>query len=151
MQTQIEQARGFPQAEVRYRALVERIPAITYIAALDDLSTILYVSPQAKTILGYSPEEWTANPQLWSDRLHPDDCERVMAELQRSHAGGEPFRCEYRMLSRDGRAVWFRDEAAVVQDDDGQPLFIQGIMLDITERKQVEEENAHTQTQLLRQ
>jgi two-component system sensor histidine kinase UhpB len=127
------------ESEAKYRTLVEQIPAVTYIAALDEISTTLYFSPQIEELLGFSQAEWLADPELFRKRLHPDDRERVMAELARSHASGEPFISEYRLLARDGSAVWFRDEAGVVRDDDGNSLFLQGVMLDITEHKRMEE------------
>ncbi|MHC4575367.1 MAG: PAS domain-containing sensor histidine kinase [Planctomycetota bacterium] len=127
------------EAEARYRTLVEQIPAVTYIAALDRASTTKYVSPQIETLIGFSAEEYGRDPDIWRKRLHSEDRERVMAELERTHKHGEPFTCEYRMLARDGREVWFRDEAAIVEDSRNRPLFLQGVMFDITERKQAEE------------
>jgi signal transduction histidine kinase len=62
--------------------------------------------------------------------------------LSRSHDSGEPFSAEYRLLAQDGRPVWFHDEAVVVRDAEGNPLFLHGIMLEIDERKQAEE-NLH--------
>jgi PAS domain S-box-containing protein len=127
------------EAEARYRTLVEQIPAITYIAALDEASTTLYISPQIETILGFSPTDYQARPDIWREQLHPDDRERMLAEVARCHATGEPLVSDYRMLTRDGRVVWFHDEAALVRDADGRPLFLQGVMLDITERKRAED------------
>jgi PAS domain S-box-containing protein len=127
------------KAEAQYRTLVEQIPAITYTAALDDASTTMYVSPQIEAILGFSPEDYRADPDIWRKRLHPDDRDRVMAELKQSHASNRPFKSEYRMIARDGRTVWLRDEAVIVQDCTGKPLFLQGVMVDLTERRQTEE------------
>jgi PAS domain S-box-containing protein len=126
------------RAEAKYRALVEEIPAITYTAALDDTNTTLYVSPQIKPILGISPEDYRADPDIWLKRLHPDDRERVISELEQSREGNRPFKSEYRLIASDGRIVWFRDDAAAVQDGAGKPLFLQGVMVDITERKNAE-------------
>ena len=138
------------EAEAKYRTLVEQIPAITYIAVLDETGGTLYVSPQIETMLGFSQVEWMADPQLWLKQLHPEDCERVRAELAHFHASDEPFHSEYRLLARDGRAVWFRDQSAIVRDEAGQPLFIQGIKLDITERARAEEalQKAHDELEL---
>jgi len=127
------------RTEAKYRALVEQIPAITYTAALDDASTTLYVSPQIQAALGISPEDYRADPDLWRKRLHPDDRDRVLAELAQSLASRQPFKSEYRMITRDGHVVWFRDEAVAVQDSTGKYLFRQGVMLDLTESKQAEE------------
>ncbi len=136
------------QSEVKYRTLVEHIPAITYVAALDPCSTTTYVSPQVQAILGFSPADYRADPDIWRKQLHPEDRERVLAEVARCHATGEPFVSEYRMLTREGRLVWFRDEAWIVRDAQGKPLFLQGVMLDITDRRQAEEELREHQEQL---
>jgi len=127
------------RTEAKYRALVEQIPAITYTAALDDASTTLYVSPQIQAALGISPEDYKADPDLWRKKLHPDDRDRVLTELAQSLASRQPFKSEYRMITRDGHVVWFRDEAVAVQDSAGKYLFLQGVMLDLTESKQAEE------------
>jgi len=127
------------EAEAKYRSLVEHIPAITYMAALDDPKTRLYVSPQIETYLGVSPGEYLADADLWRRLIHPQDRERVLAEAARFYASGEPFVSEYRTLTRDGRTLWFHDEALIVKDETGQPRFIQGVKVDITERKQAEE------------
>jgi diguanylate cyclase (GGDEF)-like protein/PAS domain S-box-containing protein len=130
------------QAEAKYRLLVEQTPVITYIDAVDQNSTALYVSPRVQDVLGYSPEEWTSDPELWTRLLHPDDREQTMEEHARTNSTGEPFRAEYRLIARDGRAIWVRDEAFLLHDAAGEPRFWQGVMVDITERKQAEEQVA---------
>ena len=135
-------------SETKYRTLVEQIPAITYIVSLTAALNTLYVSPQIEALLGFSPEEWRAdNLEIWKRQIYPDDRERVVAEITHSIATGEPFATEYRLLAKSGRVVWFRDEARVVSDPEGQFLFLQGLALDITERKHAEEalrETTHT-------
>ncbi len=126
------------QAGTSYRTLVARFPAISYIAAPDKASNTVYVSPQIETILGFSPAEWMADPALWLKQLHPCDLDRVLANQVHSQSG-EPISTEFRMLARDGRVVWFRDEAVVVRDAAGQPRNVQGAMFDISERKRAEE------------
>jgi diguanylate cyclase (GGDEF)-like protein/PAS domain S-box-containing protein len=126
-------------AETRYRSLVEHMPAITYIDALDDSASTQYISPQVEEILGYTTEEWLADPDLWPRLLHPDDRDTAVAENQRHNETLEPFHLEYRLRARDGRTVWIRDDAVIVRDQDGRPSFSQGIMQDITERKLAEE------------
>ncbi|MBI2928249.1 MAG: PAS domain S-box protein [Verrucomicrobia bacterium] len=126
------------RAEARLRSLVEQLPAITYTAAFDETGSTQFVSPQIQNVLGFSQPEWVADPQLWFKQVHPEDRQRVQAELARSRVTGAPFRCEYRLFARDGRALWFRDEARVVFDGGGRPAFLQGILVDITERKGAE-------------
>lgn len=127
------------QAEAQYRALVERIPAIIYTATLDAAVGTIYISPQVEPLLGFSPAEWTADPEMWVRQIHPDDRERVLAEYECAHRAGTPFISEYKLLTREGRVRWFRDEARLVRDAAGQNLLMQGIMVDISERKQAEE------------
>jgi diguanylate cyclase (GGDEF)-like protein/PAS domain S-box-containing protein len=128
------------QAEAKYRSLVEQVPAITYIASLSETNPILYISPQIEKALGFSQEEWLADPELHIRQIHPDDRVRVRDELAQSRLKSKPLRCEYRLLSRAGDTFWFRDEASVVQDASGRSLFLQGILVDITESKRAEED-----------
>src|SRR5439155_895407 len=127
------------RAEDQFRNLVERIPAITYTAEFGETAPWLYVSPQIEGILGFTPDEWMARPNLWSRQLHPDDRERVMVEEERSHDTGEPMLCEYRLFAKDGHVVWIRDESVVVQGTAGSEM-LQGVIFDITQRKQAEEQ-----------
>ncbi|MBU0717206.1 MAG: PAS domain-containing protein, partial [Planctomycetes bacterium] len=126
------------ESEARHRTLVEQLPAIIYTATLYAASTTTYVSPQVERILGFSPSDYQADPDLWRHRVHPDDRGRVLRELERCHAELRPFVCEYRMNTADGRVVWVRDSADVVRDENGRPLFLQGVMLDTTDLKQAE-------------
>jgi PAS domain S-box-containing protein len=126
-------------AESRYRRLVEQLPAVVYANAVDDVSTATYISPQYERLLGFTPEERMADPELWLRRLHPDDVDRVQAESLRTNATGEPFDCEYRMSAKDGREVWLHDHAYLVQDEGGRPGFWQGVLFDITAAKTAEE------------
>jgi PAS domain S-box-containing protein len=135
---------GPGEAEAVYRKLVEQIPAIIYMDAVDEYSTNIYTSPQTEDILGIPHEEWVRERQLWVTQMHPEDRERVLAENEESNRTGNPFRTEYRMLSRDGREIWFRDEAVIVRDAAGDPWFWRGIMLDITELKRTEERLSHS-------
>jgi diguanylate cyclase (GGDEF)-like protein/PAS domain S-box-containing protein len=126
------------EAEKRYRMLVERIPAITYIREIRRNSETVYVSPQVMDIVGYTPEECTSTPDLWIKILHPDDRESVLAEDLRTNETGEPFAMEYRQFAKDGRLVWIRDEATLVRNEEGGPLYWLGVQVDITERKRAE-------------
>ncbi len=136
-------------SENRYRTLVEQIPAVTYIAALDQASTTLYISPQIESFIGFSPADYQADPDIWRKQLHPEDRERVLAQVEQCHKTGENFSSEYRLLSRDGqRMVWFRDLAKLIRDQDGKPCCLQGVMYDITERKEHEAELASYQERL---
>src|SRR6266849_6491359 len=107
------------QAEAKYRSLVELVPAIAYVEDLDSGRTFA-VSPQIETILGYTQEEWMGEASLWIDRIHPDDRDRVVAACELANQAREPYGAEYRMIARDGRIVWIRDEAVLVRGSNGK-------------------------------
>jgi len=127
-------------ATAGYRELLDRVPAIIYIADAGHAGRWHYVSPQIRTILGYSPAEWCADPGLWARLLHPDDRARVLSFEASSQSGStHPGASEYRLRHRDGHIVWIRDDALLVRDRDGA-LRWHGVLSDISERKQVEGE-----------
>src|SRR5581483_1139089 len=121
-----------------YSELLARVPAVVYIADAGDVGQWHYVSPQIEHILGYTPAAWCADPELWVARLHPDDRAWVL-DREEALVGADPDSpaIEYRMLHRDGRVVWIRDDAVLAQDADGE-LRWHGVLSDVTERKQVE-------------
>lgn len=122
--------------ELPYRSLVERVPAIVYVdPAGPEPTAPTYVSPFIEHMLGYSPEVATGDPAWWAQALHPDDRERALREWSRSDESGEPYAGEYRLIAADGRTVWIRDEAVLLRDGEGAPLYWQGVMVDITEAK----------------
>jgi diguanylate cyclase (GGDEF)-like protein/PAS domain S-box-containing protein len=123
-----------------YRRLVERLPAIVYTSELGEHGRWRYVSPQVEEILGYSPEDWVADPELWSKLLHPDDRERALSqETEETIGDRNPPPIDYRMIARDGEVVWILDEAVLEPDEAGIPVW-HGVLYDITERKIAEQE-----------
>ena len=136
-------AEALREAETKYRTLVERIPAVTYVDDLDRDSAFAYASPRIQALLGYPAEDWCEDPLLFEKTLHDEDRDRVLAEYARVSSSGDPLRTEYRMVHRDGRVVWVQDEAFVLRDEQGRLSVRQGFMLDITERKALEEQLAH--------
>jgi PAS domain S-box-containing protein len=125
-------------AELRYRTLVEQIPAVTFMAVLGEGENEIYVSPHIEALLGFTQKEWLENPLLWFSQLHPDDQQLLYEEFARGCQTGGPFRAECRVLARDGRVVWIRGEARLIKDEFGRPLFLQGVAFDITESKQAQ-------------
>jgi diguanylate cyclase (GGDEF)-like protein/PAS domain S-box-containing protein len=130
-----------------YRRLVERLPAIVYSCEVGEQGRWRYVSPQVEEILGYSPEEWMADPSLWSERLHPEDRERALEqESCKVAAEGGSAPIDYRMITREGNVVWILDEAVLEPDASGTPVW-HGVLYDITERKIAEQELHRVATQ----
>ena len=122
----------------RYRTLIEHLPLIVYVDALDAASSNIFTSRQIEPILGYTVEEWASDKELFIRALHPDDREHVLAAHAHTHDTHDPLSLEYRLIGPDGRVVWLRDEGVVVLDDDGRPLYLQGYLLDITEQREAE-------------
>jgi len=130
-----------------YRRLVERLPAIVYAAELGEHGRWRYVSPQVEEILGYSQEEWLADPGLWAKLIHPDDRERALAqETRRTLGNRNPPPIDYRMVTRAGKTIWILDEAVLEPDEQGVPIW-HGVLYDITERKDAEQELQRAATQ----
>jgi PAS domain S-box-containing protein len=132
-------------AETRYRTLVERLPAITYIAEVGVLGPWHYVSPQIQSILGFSPAEWKQDAANWINHIHPDDREHALAFDAQFVANGGSLRTEYRMLSREGKVLWFRDEAVTLHDAPGNAPVMQGVLYDITQHKHLEDQLRQSQ------
>ncbi len=131
-------AHALSSAQVKYRSLVERQPGVVYIAEPGAIGQWHFVSPQIEGMLGYAPEEWIADPTLWATSIHHEDRERVVNADAAATEPGATTRFEYRMVRRDGEVVWILDDVAVTQADDGTTL-LQGLMIDITKAKHVEE------------
>jgi len=127
-------------AETRYRRLVERLPAITYIAEAGFEGRWQFVSPQIESMLGFSTEEWMANPGLWLNQVHEEDRETAMGAEKRLLETGEPYKAEYRIRSRDGKILWFHDEATLLEGTPGPVPVMQGVLYEITEYKRLEEQ-----------
>jgi diguanylate cyclase (GGDEF)-like protein/PAS domain S-box-containing protein len=130
------------QPEQRFRALLEGVPVAAYRWEAGTAGRCLYVSPQIEAMLGFRPEQWMADPELWLQRIHPDDRERVMSEEGDAKTTGI-LDNEYRFLHADGRIVWVRDQARWVVGETGRPCF-EGVFADVTERKLAEAELTHT-------
>jgi len=135
------------EAQARYRRMVEQLPLVTYVESLDAESA-LYISPQIEALCGYTSEEWMADPHFFGKVLHPDDRDHVLGEFAHTHMTGDMFDGEYRVVAKDGRIVWVHDVAVRVRDDDGNPLYSQGYMVDVTARHAAEQALAESRAQL---
>jgi PAS domain S-box-containing protein len=121
------------EAEAKYRTLVEQLPLATYVNSASPSLQTTYVSPQIETMLGYPVSRWL-EPGFFATVLHPDDRERVLAEVERTHATSETFRLEYRLIAADGRTVWVLDETVAIRDEEYRPIMLQGCLVDVSER-----------------
>ncbi|MEA2435434.1 MAG: two-component system, cell cycle sensor histidine kinase and response regulator CckA [Actinomycetota bacterium] len=132
---------GRPSMDVRdqldYQMLVEQVPGALYRARQGASGEWLYVSPKIEKITGVAAGDFETNPELWFSLIHPDDRDAVLSVEDHVVVTGEPFLAEYRIVRPDGSIVWISDEAMVLMDDAGEPV-LQGVMLDITDRKNAE-------------
>ena len=124
--------------EAKYRTLVEQVPAVVFMAYLDRGIGEAYVSPRIEETMGFTQSEWLEDPVRWYDHIHPEDQLRWSVEAAEMFLTGKPLRSAYRVLSRDGRLLWFQCEVKMVRRDDGRPWFIHGVGFDITELKETE-------------
>ena len=120
-----------------FRTILEQLPLVVYVDALDERSTSVYVSPQIERLLGYTAREWQGDPDLYVRSLHPDDRDRVLADIEIRNRGEVATHSDdYRLLARDGSIVWIRDDEVVVLDVNGEPAHAQGYLQDVTVRRQ---------------
>jgi PAS domain S-box-containing protein len=129
-------------AELRYRTLVENLPLATYIRPVDVTKPNVYVSPQVEPMLGYPASAWLEDGDILAKVIHPDDLAWVTAECERVRETGEPMHAEYRIITADGRTIWVLDHTLLVRDEDGAPLWVQGFLLDVSDRHAAEETRA---------
>ncbi|MGB9417993.1 MAG: PAS domain S-box protein [Acidobacteriaceae bacterium] len=129
-----------PNLEAKYRALLEQIPAVVFMAYLDRGISEAYVSPEIEAALGYSREEWLEDPVRWYQHIHPEDKQRWSLEAAEMFLSGKPLRSAYRVIARDGRTIWFHCDAKMMRHANGQPWFIHGVAFDISDLKRSEME-----------
>ena len=136
--TGAETKAGITLGQEHYRLLIDQLPAATFMAWFENGRCELYVSSYIETLLGYTTAEWSENPILWYERLHPDERQRWNEAFALTVAFAQPFRGDYRFIARDGRIVWIHGEVKVLYDDSGRP-FMHGMGYDITELKLIED------------
>ncbi|HEY7666501.1 MAG TPA: ATP-binding protein [Actinomycetota bacterium] len=130
--------RALREAEEKYRSLVEGLPAVVYIAEFGRDGAWRYISPQIESILGFSADEWMDQAELWRERILPEDRQAALDAELRVQSGEGRMRCEYRIVGSNGRVIWIREEAEALEGEDGRPMYLQGVMYDVTEQKQAE-------------
>lgn len=124
-------------SEQRFRDIVNTTDGMVWEADAGTLANT-FMSRQAERLLGYPVENWL-RPGFWAENLHPEDRDWAVAYCTFAIGRGEPFEFEYRYLARDGRTIWLHDMVTVVLEE-GAPRWLRGITVDVTARKQAEEE-----------
>jgi PAS domain S-box-containing protein len=132
------------EAENKYRTLVETSPAIVYLAEPHPPFSPIYVSPNV-TRFGYTAEEWFDRPDMWVSLIHDEDRARVLRATENAVAQGEETDIEYRVVAKDGAIVWLHDKGRFVLNEQGNKTGWQGMMIDITKTKELEEQLRQSQ------
>jgi diguanylate cyclase (GGDEF)-like protein/PAS domain S-box-containing protein len=141
--TELEEGREARfEAEAKYRALIDEIPAVVYLDPIDENADSIYVSPQVTSLIGVLPERWLSDPYCWREHVHPEDIDRVWDEYVEACAHHTTLNHEYRMVHEDGTVKWVLEQATTIRDENDEPWLIQGVIFDITERKAAEEQIA---------
>lgn len=126
------------EAEILYRTLVEDTSVVIYRDVAAENSPSMFISKQVENLLGYTPEEFSSTPEFWVTLLHPDEKELILGGVDETLKTGVSKSIEYRMKSKHGDWVWVRDEAILIKDEYGKPLYIQGVYFNITEIKEAQ-------------
>lgn len=132
--------RALKETQEQYRSLLESIDGIVWEL---DYSTwrFTFVSRQAERLLGYPVERWLNEPTFWPDHVHAEDRDATIEKCTRLSGRNENHELEYRMIRADGQIVWLRDIVTVEQCE-GRPFRLRGVMVDITQVKNEEAERA---------
>lgn len=125
-------------AEIKYQSLIEQTPAVVFLDDIDKNETTLYISPRVEELTGFTPDEWLSDPLIWEKHIHPEDKERIAEADHRTHEKGEHFLDEYRFIRRDDRVIWIKEDTNLIHDENGNALYWQGILFDITKDKENE-------------
>ncbi len=134
-----------------FRTLVDPLDAVIW-EGDEESSQRTFVDPQSGRLLGYSEEQWTADPTFWESRIHPADHERVFRHRARALSEGRDYEIEYRMLAPDGGVIWLRDRVLVLTEN-GRPYKLLGLTENITRYRRGEnlsrEETKHNSVQIM--
>ena len=142
-----QQAEALRASEEKYRTLTESLHELVYRANPKTFAAT-YVNKAIESIYGYGAGEWLEDPTLWERSVHPDDQARVFAAFTKAQQDVEGVQLEYRIIRSDETVRWVQDRATWEKDQQGNVVSLIGVMQDITERKQAEEQTKQLQEYL---
>src|SRR3984957_8163627 len=117
----------------------DNVDAIVWIVELPSMNFV-FASPQAEKLLGFAPEHWTSHPSFWLDRVRDSDRDWVAQSYQRAMETGAAHSCEFQAITASGSSVWLREYARVLPGVEGQPRYMIGVAVDVTERRMLEDQ-----------
>lgn len=121
-------------SQQKMEALIHSIDGIVW-ERTPDTFQFTFVSRQSEDILGYLPQSWIKQPNFWEEKLQPQDAAKAIQTRREMASRCQPYSFEYRMIAADGRTVWIRESGTVLVEN-GQPVAMRGIFLNITRQKQ---------------
>jgi diguanylate cyclase (GGDEF)-like protein/PAS domain S-box-containing protein len=128
------------EARDQYRSLVNNLPGIAYRCKNDDQWTMLYISDDVDPITGYPAEEFINNAvRSYESVIHQDDSEDVKKVIREAIACKKDWSVNYRVFHKNGTVRWVNEKASAIFDDAGHVKFIDGLILDITEQKKLDD------------
>jgi PAS domain S-box-containing protein len=125
----------------RLLGLVSNVPGVVWEAWGNpdkDSQLINFVSEHVERMLGYTVEEWLSTPNFWLTIVHPDDREAAAKHAHDHYLAGGAMSNTFRWMTKDGRAIWCEAHSTVIQDEDGAPVGMRGVTLDISARRRAE-------------
>jgi PAS domain S-box-containing protein len=125
-------------SQQRIESLIDTIDGIVWECDYNTFE-FTFVNKKAEQITGYPVEQWLYNPTFWAEKIHPDDREEAINFCMESSQTKNQYDFEYRMLASNGSVIWMRDIVNVIRED-GVPVSLKGIMIDITKTKEAENE-----------
>ena len=125
-----------------FRSFIENLPVMFYAVAPLPPHTPIYISPSFEQF-GYPLDDWFTDPGMWDRVIHPEDKDNVLLNTREAMRRGEAVDFEYRVVCKDGSNLWIRDRSCLISDENGEPLCWQGVIFDVTERSQAEENLRH--------
>ncbi len=138
-----ERTRSLKESEQTYRTLVENVPLIVYFVLADE--TAMFMNMFVEQMIGVSPQQVSGHHEVWAEHIHPHDRARVVAHFDECLSKGKEFHAEYRMIHKDGHAVYVVDHAIPVFDDGNELIRMDGIIMDVTARKELQEKIVQTE------
>ena len=124
--------------------LLENLEAVIWAVEISSMN-FLFVTNTAEEVLGYSPDHWLNTPNFWAERIESEDRDAIVKSYREAIANRRRHSCEFRARAADGRTLWLRETARILTDAQGKPQHLIGLTIDITERRQIEEEHVRAE------
>jgi PAS domain S-box-containing protein len=134
------------ESEKKFRLVTETVQDVFWLS-IPNIQQMTYVSPAYEKVWGRSTDSLYEAPESFLEAIHPDDRDRIRGIIQQSHAKGDAYTCEYRIVREDGSTRWILERGFPVYDAQGQHTHMCGVSTDITERKQAEEAREESERQ----